>query len=97
MQPLGLKRIFTIVPHGVDTSKFFPLENKKSSFRVGIFGRVKKAKGVEEFIDAMINVLPNNSEWTAVIYGETTSGNTEYENSLKDKIKNADLENRIIF
>ena len=86
-----------IVPHGVDIIKFFPPENKKPSFRVGVFGRVKKAKGIEEFVDVMINVLPNNHEWTAHIYGETITKNNDFESMLREKIEKMGLEHRIIF
>ena len=87
----------TIVPHGVDVEKYYPSKLSEQTYKIGVFGRVKKAKGIEEFIDAMIKVLPKYPKWKACIYGETTSKNSEYEKSLKEKIAKANLEDRIIF
>lgn len=87
----------TIVPHGVDVEKYCPSNMNKSSYKIGVFGRVKKTKGAEEFIDAMIDVLPKYPKWKAYIYGETTSRNSEYEKALREKVAKANLKGRIIF
>ncbi|MBK2027218.1 glycosyltransferase family 4 protein [Allofrancisella guangzhouensis] len=88
---------FEIVPHGVDIQKFHPSIPQQTNFKIGFFGRVKKTKGIGEFVDAMIEVLPENPKWIANIYGETTSKNNDLELSLKEKIKASKLEERIIF
>nr|WP_245323094.1 glycosyltransferase family 4 protein [Francisella sp. LA112445] len=86
-----------IVPHGINPQNFYPSTKPQNSRKIGFFGRIKKTKGIEEFVDAMIDVLPNNPGWKANIYGETTSKNYDLEKKLKDKIKVAGLENRIVF
>ncbi|MGQ4002044.1 glycosyltransferase family 4 protein [Francisellaceae bacterium CB299] len=86
-----------IVYHGVDIKKFYPLQQKQINSKIGIFGRVKQSKGVEEFIDAMIEVLPSNPKWTAHIYGETITKNNDFESVLREKIEKMGLEHRIIF
>ena len=60
-------------------------------------GRVRPQKGVGEFVDAMIRILPERPDWTAVIIGEVTEEYRSYEQQLRTKIKGAGLENRVHF
>jgi mannosyltransferase len=66
-------------------------------YGIGIFGRVRPQKGVEEFVDALCMVLPRYPDFTAVIIGETMPQFAAFETSLKQKIRNHVLENRFIW
>ena len=95
-----------IVPHGVDTEIFRPSDDRArawsesgapGSYGVGIFGRIKPQKGVEEFIDALCMILPRYPDFTAVITGETTPQFVAFEARLKKKIREQKLENRFLW
>ena len=95
-----------IVPHGVNTQIFHPARNKSQAwvetklsgkYAIGIFGRVRKSKGTAEFIEAVIQTFQNNVDWTAVIIGETTLKDKEFKEELEKKVKDANLQDRIIF
>ena len=55
-----------IVPHGIDTSTYHPAANKVESwaklglpgkYGIGIFGRIRKQKGLDRLIDAALPLL----------------------------------------
>ncbi len=96
----------TIIPHGIDLKRFNSPKNKKKSWKelgfpgtvgIGIFGRVRYSKGIDVLVDAAINTLPENPEATVIICGETQIEDQSYKNSMLKKIKDADLQDRILF
>ena len=95
-----------IVPHGVDTEIFQPVADRARAwvesgapgrYGVGIFGRVRPQKGVEEFVDALCRVFPRYPDFTAIITGETTQQFAVFEARLKKKIRETGLENRFLW
>jgi len=101
-----LRPVKAIVPHGVDTEIFRPAADRARAwaesgapgrYGVGIFGRVRPQKGVEEFVDALRRVLPRYPDFTAVITGETTPQFAAFEARLKRKIREQGLENRFLW
>lgn len=93
-----------VIMHGVDLERFHPPRDSEDDFKasglpgkyaVGCFGRVRHQKGTDLFVDAMIELLPNNPDWTAVITGRTTSEHADFEAELRKKIAAAGLEERI--
>ena len=101
-----LDREPVIVPHGVNTEKFSPPEDRATAWRkrklpgshgIGVLSRVRPRKGTKEFVDAMIRVLPKRPEWTAVIIGQTTQEFRPFEQRLRTKIRGAGLEDRVHF
>lgn len=102
-----LKVPHTVIMHGIDTDRFHPAENKQqartdvgldSSFAyVGCFGRIRHQKGTDLFVDAMIELLPTNPGWAAIIAGRTTTNNQAFEDNLKARIQRAGLSDRIRF
>ena len=82
--------------HGVNTDRFYP-SNKTANNRIGFLSRIRKQKGAEDFVDAAIKVLPQHPSWTAELYGETTKDNVKFQEDLENRIKKANLQNRIIF
>lgn len=95
-----------IVPHGVNTGVFYPVEDKSvvrqqkkmlGKHSIGIFGRIRKSKGTSEFIDAVIKVLEKYPNWSVYIVGEATPKEQEFKNSLVQQIKKSGFEERVIF
>ncbi|WP_244473484.1 glycosyltransferase family 4 protein [Rhizobium sp. Leaf262] len=97
----------TVIMHGIDTERFSPPADKAEAKRAvgldpnqkyaGCFGRVRHQKGTDLFVDAMIAVLPQNPDWSAIIAGRATGPHVEFENGLKEKVRAAGLADRIIF
>jgi len=95
-----------IVPHGVDTEVFQPAAERARAwdeggapgkYGIGIFGRVRPQKGLEEFVDALSEVLPRHPDFTAIITGETTPEFRTFEARLKKNIRLRGLENRFLW
>ena len=97
---------YTVVPHGTDFDHFHPPHGSEDDYAstglpgkyaVGCTGRIRHQKGTDLFVEAMVRLLPNYPDWTAVITGRTTSDNLAFERELKSKIAAAGLTQRIIF
>ncbi len=97
---------YEVVPHGTDLSVFHPPQRAEDRFAasglpgkyaVGCTGRIRRQKGTDLFVEAMIRLLPAYREWTAVIAGRTTVDNLPFERELRDRISAAGLEDRIRF
>jgi mannosyltransferase len=96
----------TVVMHGIDTSLFHPPDSPDDAFAasglpghyaIGCSGRIRHQKGTDLFVDAMIALLPEFPDWTAVITGRTTPDNAAFEAELKARIERAGLQQRILF
>ena len=101
-----LRPVKAIVPHGVDTEIFCPAVDRARAwaesgapgrYGIGIFGRIRPQKGVEEFVDALCLVLPRYPDFTAIITGETTPQFAAFEARLKRKIRERGLQNRFLW
>jgi len=95
-----------VVMHGVDLEKFHPARTADDAFSaaglpgqraIGCFGRVRHSKGTDLFVDAMIALLPDHPQWTAVITGRVTSEHKGFADELKQRIAAAGLSDRILF
>jgi mannosyltransferase len=96
----------TLIPHGVDIDYFKPPKDKLNSWQrtglpgkygVGIFGRIRPEKGTDIFVDAMVQVLPDFPEFTAVIAGLCQPEFEKFKQDLERKIADHGLLDRIIF
>lgn len=95
-----------VVYHGINTTDFTP-EADQAALKsrlglppeklVGCFGRIRKQKGTDVFVDAMIEVLPHHPDWKAVILGRATEQYVSFQEDLKKKVVEAGLEDRILF
>ena len=95
-----------IVPHGISLERFSPPADKLTvwqrtglpgKYGIGTFGRVRPDKGMDIFVYAMIRLLPEFPEYTAVIAGLCTPQYEEFQTQLLAKIASAGLSDRIIF
>jgi mannosyltransferase len=100
-----LKRDATVIPHGVDTERYAPPDDRAAAFAeaglpgkyaIGCFGRVRAQKGTDVFVDAMCSLLPRYPEFTAVIVGAIAVEQTAFANELKQRIEAAGLRSRIV-
>ncbi len=96
----------TVIRHGVDTELFHPGEDVSDTIAatglpgrhlVGCFGRVRHQKGTDLFVRAMIELLPEFPDWTAVISGRVTAEHQGFADRLKADIAAAGLSSRIVF
>jgi mannosyltransferase len=95
-----------VVPHGISLERFSPPADKLTIWRrtglpgkygVGTFGRIRPDKGMDIFVEAMIRLLPEFPDYTAVIAGLCTLQYTSFQKQLEQKIAAAGLTERIIF
>lgn len=101
-----VNRETVVVPHGVNIDLFSPPADRAANwasrdlpggYGIGVFGRIRPQKGTEEFVDAMIRVLPQRPDWTAVIIGETTPEFLAFERRLRAKVRDAGFTDRVQF
>ncbi|WP_374547249.1 glycosyltransferase family 4 protein [Rhodoblastus sp.] len=101
-----LERQATVIHHGIDLETYKPPADRAQSFAatglpgkygIGVFGRVRKQKGIDLFVAAMLRLLPNYPDFTAVIIGLITSDNAAFVDKLKAEIAAAGLSERIRF
>lgn len=94
-----------VVLHGVDLEKFHPPRTADDAFEaaglpgryaIGCFGRVRHSKGTDLFVDAMIALLPDHPDWTAVITGRVTAEHKGFADELQQRIDAAGLSERIL-
>ena len=70
------------------------IENKRG---VGIFGRVRKQKGIDSFVNMAFALAPMIPDVNFVIVGEIKKDQESFVNDLMIEIKKHGLEQRIIF
>jgi len=95
-----------IAPHGISLSRFSPPPDKLNTWQrtqlpgkygIGTFGRIREDKGSDLFVDAMIKLLPDFPDWSAVLAGLCVSKHQAFQEALQQKISAAGLSDRIIF
>ncbi|OUW19837.1 MAG: hypothetical protein CBD18_00015 [Opitutales bacterium TMED158] len=95
-----------VVPHGIRIDRYPFVADKDVAWDtlnlpgkrgIGVFGRVRPQKGIDLFVDAMLEVLPRFADFTAVIVGKTTPKFEPFVREQKQKIKEAGLEDRFVW
>lgn len=101
-----LKVPHSVILHGVDLDLFHPPEGTEDTiaatglpgkYLVGCFGRVRDQKGTDLFVKAMIALLPQHPDWTAIVSGRVTAEHIAFGEKLKADVAAAGLSDRIIF
>ena len=101
-----LQRPATVILHGIDVDLYVPPADRLAAFAetglpgkyaIGTFGRVRKQKGSDLFVEAMRRLLPRYLDFCAVVVGLTTVDNLPFVEGLKHEIAAAGLTNRIRF
>ena len=95
-----------IIPHGIDTATFYPSDDKAKSWQslglpgkygIGIFGRIRKQKGLDRLIDAALPLLKQYPDFTIVITGQVQKKDQAYFDSQIEKIQQAGLQQQVIY
>jgi mannosyltransferase len=96
----------TVIHHGVDCDTYAPPADRAAAFAatglpgkfgIGCFGRVRKQKGTDVFVDALCQLLPRYPDFTAVIVGAVTAEHQLFVDELKSRAAAAGLTERIRF
>lgn len=100
------RRPDAVILHGIDTQRYAPPADRDAEFRaaglpgryaVGCFGRVRAQKGTDVFVEAMCRLLPRYPDFCAVVIGEVTPDQREFNEGLKARVKAAGLAERVRF
>ena len=91
-----------IIQHGVDTKIFKPekIYGKAADLggpTIGFVGRIRPLKGADLFVEAMIQIMREYPDCSAVLAGLCRPKFSEFEKKLRDRIKSVNLEKRIVF
>ncbi len=95
-----------VVQHGVDTEIFHPSNDLANDWKntgwpgsmgVATIGRIRPEKGTDIFVDAMIDILPQFPDLTALIIGKAKAEHRSFETQLRERIEKAGLSERIMF
>ena len=101
-----IPRPATVVHHGIDTDLYAPPADRSAAFAatglpgkygIGSFGRVRRQKGSDLFVEAMCRLLPRYPDFSAVVVGLVTVDNRPFVESLKQRVQAAGLSERIRF
>ncbi len=96
----------TVIHHGIDLETYRPPEDRLAAFAatglpgkygIGTFGRVRRQKGSDLFVEAMSRLLPKYPDFSAVVIGFVTVDNLPFVEKLKQRIAAAGLSGRIRF
>ncbi|MCP4071743.1 MAG: glycosyltransferase family 4 protein [Hyphomicrobiales bacterium] len=96
----------SVILHGIPLEDFSPVEDLTSArlakkvpgkFVIGCFGRIRKQKGTDVFVDAMIDLLPRHPEASAIIMGRATESHAKFLQELKQKAAANGLADRLLF
>jgi mannosyltransferase len=101
-----IPRPATVVHHGIDVHVYRPPRDRRAAFAetgllgqygIGTFGRVRRQKGSDLFVEAMCRLLPRYPNFTAVVIGLVTVDNRPFLEGLKQRVAAAGLTERIRF
>lgn len=96
-----------VIHHGIDTDRFSPITERtalreklglpREQILVGCYGRIRSQKGNDLFTEAMIKLLPERPDVTAVMMGGVTDAHAEFHKGLVDAVEAAGLSDRFLF
>ncbi len=95
-----------IAPHGVDTDTFYPASDRPEAWSltgfpgtqgVATIGRIRREKGTDRFVEAMIALLPKHPGLTALVLGRAARSDQAFLERLQGKVERAGLSDRILF
>ncbi len=101
-----LRRPSRVIIHGIDTATFHPPADRRAHRRslglpknvtIGCYGRIRRQKGTDVFVDAMLAVLPQHAGVTALVMGRAAHKHVPFLQGLREKVARAGLQDRILF
>ncbi|WP_371223494.1 glycosyltransferase family 4 protein [Roseovarius sp. 2305UL8-3] len=93
-------------PHGVDIEVFFPAKDRAKAWAetgypgtkgLATIGRIRPEKGTDRFVEAMLTLLPDHPNLTALVIGRAAKSDQAFLSDLKSKIAAANLSDRVLF
>lgn len=96
----------TVIHHGIDVETYRPPADRAAAFAatglpgkyaIGTFGRVRKQKGIDLLVQAMLRLLPRYPDFSCVVIGFVSVDNRSFVEGLKRRIAQAGLSDRIRF
>ncbi|SPJ22749.1 glycosyltransferase family 4 protein [Palleronia abyssalis] len=94
------------LPHGVDVENYRPAPDRRAAWKalgyggetgVAIVGRVRPEKGTDVFVDAMIRVMQDDPDVTALVIGMAKPSEAEFQAGLERRVTEAGLRDRFHF
>ncbi len=101
-----LERPATVILHGIDTEKFTPAPDRTAlrtrlglpdGRLIGCYGRIRRQKGTDVFVDAMIALARHDPQVTGIVMGRATEKHQGFERDLHARVAEAGLSGRILF
>ncbi len=101
-----LRRPARVIMHGIDIATFHPPGDRRAHRRslglsgnvtIGCYGRIRRQKGTDVFVDAMLEVLPRHTGVTALVMGRAAHKHVPFLQGLREKVIRAGLQDRILF
>lgn len=102
-----LEKPAQVVHHGIDTEVFAPPADKPALRRelglpedavlIGCYGRIRRQKGTDVFVDAMLDVLQSHPGTVALVMGRATEKHAAFEKNLRARVQAAGLTDRLLF
>ena len=101
-----LRRPSRVIMHGIDTGTFRPPPDRRVHRRslglsenvtIGCYGRIRRQKGTDVFVDAMLAVLPQRAGVTALVMGRAAHKHVPFLQGLRERVRLAGLQDRILF
>lgn len=95
-----------VVPHGVDCTRFTPAHDRAAAWAatgypgvrgLATIGRIRPEKGTDRFVEAMLRLLPDHPDVTALVIGRAAKTDQAFLDGLKGRIAAAGLAERILF
>ncbi len=94
-----------VVAHGIDMARFPKVDKRQAwadsglpgTWGIGTFGRVRPDKGSDVFVEAMLRVLPEFPQFSAVIAGLAQPKDADFQKRLQMRIGEAGLSKRLVF
>ena len=90
-----LRRSARVIAHGIDTGMFHPSPDRRAHRRslglsenltIGCYGRIRRQKGTDVFVDAMLEVLPQHAGVTALVMGRAAHKHGPFLQDLREKV-----------
>lgn len=93
VRELGINTSISVIPNGIATDGYVCRSSIDGVKKQILFlSRIHVKKGIELLIDAFYNLIVEFPDWYVVIVG---NGESQYIESLKERIRNLGLENQI--
>lgn len=95
-----------VVPHGVDTDLFAPAQDRAADWAalgyggtmgIATVGRIRPEKGTDQFVAAMLRLLPKLPGAVALVLGRATREHQRFLEGLQRQISAAGLSDRLLF